>query len=275
MKIIMAGFSLLVLAGCLCTGMCADVSAEEMHAVIYNARLDREGAPAKWPDFCLEEVYGIKEHCYWPARDISLMTLFQDRVSMSVADWKKEHEDAYQPLDKTFAENLSRSKLLYIGQYTQGLFEDLFTDESYTESIKEFLRGGGTVLFDFYSGHNRASGFLEEVGADVPEWKRIASYDSYICPEHREHAIFNVPNKIPEDRVFGGHGGFVNWTENHKALLRDTADTGEVASLILQENILGEGRLLFLQTSQEFRPAGLRRQLTDNIIAYVYGVKSD
>ncbi len=264
-------FSLVIFVVFFCSGIGSNVSAEQKHAVIYNGRLDREGAPAKWPAFCMEEVYKIKQHCYWPARDKTLMALFSDKVDMSVEDWKREHENTYQPLDETFAKNLQKSRLLYIGQYTHGLFENLFTSDAYTSSIKEFLRRGGTIIFDFYSGYREASDFLESIGADVPEWESIASYDSHICPEHKQHAVFNVPNRISRERIFGAHGGFVDWTENHKALLRNTADGGEIAALILQENILGRGRIFFLQTSQEFRPAGLRRQLTDNIIAYVFG----
>jgi hypothetical protein len=188
-------------------------------------------------------------------------------------EWKKKYADtdAGRLLDDKFLEDLNKSRLLYIGQYVYSYFEELFTNPKYAEGVKAFLKRGGTILFDYYS--SSGSGFLSSVGVEIPvaPSKSIGYTAVSIWPENQNMLLLNSPYEITESvkiKSLGSHGGWEKWSARQVAPLRGVKDPEKEAILIVQENVLGTGRIIFNQTIMTFRE---RSRFTDNIIAYVFG----
>jgi len=270
----MAGYKRLMVA-CLFLAICFGTSftgraeSAELHAVIFNAKFDKKGAPRTFPQFSLEKEYGITEHRYWPS--VKSMKFHLKDKGITPEEWEKQYADAGQLLDDKFLEDLNKSKLLYIGQYVYYYCGELFANPKCADGLKTFLERGGTILFDYYS--SSGSGFLSPVGVEIPvsPAKSISYTAVSIWPENKNMSLLNNPYEITESvkiKSLGSHGSWEKWSAKQVAPLRGIKNPEKEAIFIVQENVLGAGKIIFNQTITTFRK---RSEFTDNIIYYAFG----
>ena len=177
--------------------------------------------------------------------------------------------------------DLAKSKLLVSGQYVGDRSQFLFSDELLKGAVGKFLEAGGTLFFD-YNGlplGGACQGYLGGIGVDCPRWgdeKRARNYWSAIVPEEVGHALLAEPNRMARGETkIRGFGFWQSGAEGQVVLLRPNIDpTG--AGLVLQERVLGQGRVIFNRAYSVFRfKKGARgsadTKLLQNLLTYVFG----
>lgn len=171
------------------------------------------------------------------------------------------------PKDDSLIENIGKAKLLYVGQYSES-FLTITGNKILSEAVKNFLKNGGCIFFDFSSTSKYYDTFLNEVGVNNPAGSfSDGYYNSVIFPENTGMKIFNIPHKI--SGTFRCYGWWGKWTDEQIVPLRDFANQEKRAAMIIQENVLGKGRIIFNQYPDIFRKP---TPLTENILSYVYGI---
>jgi len=201
------------------------------YAVILN------GEGRNFPPFSLFEEYSINEFRYSSQKGSALI------------------------------ENICKAKLLYVGQYSES-FLTITNNKILCEAVKNLLKKGGCIFFDFSSTSKSYDTFLNEVGVNNPAGSfSDGYYNSVILPENTGMKIFNIPNKI--SGTFKCYGWWETWTDKQIAALRDFAKPENRAAMIIQENVLGKGRIIFNQYPEIFRNP---IPLTENILSYIYGI---
>ncbi|NLS93982.1 MAG: hypothetical protein GXX96_17625 [Planctomycetaceae bacterium] len=227
---------------------CSGAAAEELlpmeHVVVFNNNGRVPPSPNVYPLFRLSERFGLVEDFY---------------TSSS--------------LDVSLPGNLTRSRMLYVGQYCDEL--PLFRDPAIGEAVREHLKQGGILVFDYNTGtpqgrfHPETDKFLKSVGVESPGVFQTG-YGSSRLAEAGSHAIVSQPVAVGGKGV-GHYGWWEKWSPDQVVLARDQAKPGQ-ATLILQEGVLGKGAVLFSQLPTVFRSDdGLAFDLVHNIIAYAYG----
>jgi hypothetical protein len=188
-------------------------------------------------------------------------------------------EDFYTTatLDASLRDNLKRSAMLYIGQYSDE--SPLFRDPAICEAIRGHLKRGGLVVFDYNTGtadgrfRPETQEFLKSVGVEPPADFR-PGYGESRLEKADAHVLLARPVPIGVQGV-GHYGWWEKWSSEQVVLARDQANPAR-ATLILQENVLGKGAVLFNQLPLAFRTLqGPDFDLVHNIIAYAYGKGRD
>lgn len=184
-------------------------------------------------------------------------------------------EDFYTPgnLDATLAENLGRSKMLYIGQYSDE--SPLFADADVQAAIRSHLTRGGLVVFDYCGGsskgrfHAETEAFFKSILVALPG----EFHPGYGASRFRlagTHAILNQPAALAGKST--GHYGWFERPAASQIVLACDRDQEGHATLILQEGVLGKGSVLWSQLPSVFRDSsGVSLDLVKNVIAYAYG----
>lgn len=240
---------LAMVVGATSTGLgLADEPFPLPHAVVLNNNGRVPPTPNVYPLFRLSERFGLVENFYTPAG-----------------------------FGVSFREDLERSALLYIGQYSDE--SPLFRDPGICEAIRGHLKGGGMVVFDYHTGarddrfHPETIEFLKSIGVEPPG-DFHTGYGSSRFEEADAHVLLSRPAAIG-GRTLGHWGWWQKWSADQTVLARDRNAPSQ-ATLILQDGVLGEGTVLFSQLPSPFRePAGLPFDLVRNIIAYTYDGRSD
>ena len=124
--------------------MRAETSAGENtgHIVIFNTA--REGSPDKnYPQYSFEKKFGVVEHRYAYAH---------------------EGERSTPAIDEKLIADLNKSKMLYIGKWAGGNAGYLFYKKpQYAEAIKNLLKRGGLIFFDYNGVSGLLKPFLDEI----------------------------------------------------------------------------------------------------------------
>jgi len=260
---------LLLLLGPALSGTPAQPDPGGPHAVVCNGLPSKGRAPKNFPCFSLWEEYRIREHRYWPAGDRRLARALHG-TGLDVAGWKKKHADVYRPLDHAFAAELKRAKLLYVGQYSGGC-PGLFADRARWDALKAFLTGGGTIVFDYLATTPTLTPFLDAAGVENPGGKdgifELKGCKAVPWPEDRNPPLLRAPNRIAG--LVPGYGWWEKWSAAQWAPLREAAAPDKRAVMIVQDNVLGNGRIIFSQAVEVFRE---RSELTDNFFTWIYGL---
>jgi len=250
------------------------LKAEEFHAVIFCHARIIEDTFFVYPGFPLKRL-GIVEHRYWTP-DVG------ERIERSALskELKDKYKNICKPLDITFIDNLKKSKFLYIGQYSTGVLTPLFQTE-YHEAIKEVLEKGGVLFFEYLATPPKlspADSYLKSIGVESPgpakNWKdrpgRGSYYAAAIYSKDEESTPLNTPG-FPDC-----YGWWDNWSIEQVALLRMKDDTSK-AAMIIQEEVLGKGTVIFNQFSLLFRKELFQNPelkhaegLLQDILAYAY-----
>lgn len=228
------------------------VAAEELlplqHVVVFNNNARTPPSPNVYPLFRLSERFGLVENFYTPAS-----------------------------LDASFGEALNRSSMLYIGQYSDE--SPLFRDPAIGDAIREHLKQGGLLVFDYNTGTRQdryrpeTQEFLKSVGVEPPG-SFESGYGQSRFDKPDTHTLLSQPMPIG-GRGVGHYGWWEKWSPDQIALARDGTRPNR-ATLILQENVLGNGAVLFSQLPSAFRTSeGLNFDLVHNIITYAYGDRRD
>ena len=239
-----ASLLLAAVVGTLCSSSAAEQLLPLEHVVVFNNNGRKPPTPNVYPLFRLSERFGLAEDFY-----------------------------TLETLDASFGENLKRSRMLYVGQYSDE--SPLFRDPAICEAIREHLRQGGLLVFDYGTGTRddryrpETLEFLKSVGV-TPPGDFHTGYGRSQFEKSDAHAVLSRPVSIGGKSV-GHYGWWENVSPEQIVLARDQANADQ-ATLILQENVLGAGAVLFNQLPAAFRtPDGLYFDLVHNIITYAYG----
>jgi len=260
-KIIFLGFCM-VMGFSLSTA----VKAEAFHAVIFNDVKIGKGGVYAYPGFSLKQ-FGIVEHKYW---NLDAETKIENNKEIS-KELKKKYKNICRPLDKSFIDNLKKSKFLYIGQGSGGASWPLFKSEN-AEAVKEFLKNGGVLFFD-YNASASPDSFLNSISVKKPLYGTPGYCTPAIYFKDREHILVNKPNKISDELKKGSaHGCWGKWSDKQAALFRNLCYLEVSAAMIVQKNVLGKGTIIFNQIFTIFRNLkGEHGKLVENILTYAYG----
>ncbi len=227
-------------------GSCA--AAQELlpleHVVLFNNNGRQPPTPNVYPLFRLSERFALVEDFYMPAN-----------------------------LDATIAEDLRRSGMLYIGQYSDE--SPLFADPELCRSIRSHLETGGLIFFDYNTGHRgirfypETVAFLKSVGATPPD-DFHPGYGTSRFEEADAHGVLAGPAPIG-GKTTGHYGWWQKWSPKQIVLARDR-DEPSNATLLLQDEVLGKGTIVFSQLPSVFRTtAGVPFEFVKNVVDYAYG----
>lgn len=254
------------------------VKAEEIfHVVTYNRLPNDGGKPVPLIEGDLKKEYGIIEHHYFPPGE-DVLELMKKRatgkgVDISIEDWKVKYKDDYKPVDNSFIDNLSKAKLLYFSKWCGSCSQYLFNRDEYANAVSEFLKKGGTVFFDFNSANLVLTPYLDSIHVKNPassssDTTVVGDYVASVSPEYKNHALVNNPYKILG--TVRGYNWFwkKNCSEEQILLFVDSVDSNKVA-MVVQENVLGKGTIIFTQLYPIFGKE--HKELLENILSYVYG----
>ena len=233
-------------------GLFCGIYADDLHAVIFNA--DNR----YYPVFSLKTECQIQEHRYY----------IPNTNNTSLSNVNKD-VPVGRPLDVSFLENMERTKLLYIGQYADDtLLRNLFDDPKSGACITNFLAKGGTLFFDYNSAYHILNSFLKSVGVDQPGARKPGACSVAIWPDNAQMGLFHQPNQITAIKQ-QSYSWWEKWSDGQIAPLRNASDPGRQATMIIQERVLGKGRVIFNQNYEYFRSCGM---FTENLLTYIYGV---
>jgi len=217
--------------------------------------------------------YGVAVHHYWPGKEYVEDVLRRIKSGLTYAEWENKNRDTYSPLDASFPAALEGAQLLYIGQYTHDSAALPF--QRYPEAVRKFLQNGGTVLFDYFSATPALNGFLAGVGVENPS----PTYSSLKPGCHlaipwgkKEQPLFKIPHDV-DGKDFRVYGWWEKWSGAQAAPFRSSDQSNARAVIIIQEKVLGKGRIIFSQMSCAFRTPmeGGDKLLLENILSYVFG----
>ena len=202
------------------------------------------------------------------------MTAKRKKVDLSIEDWKSKYKDEYKPVDESFIDNLSKAKFLHFGQYCFRYSYYLFNKPKYANAISEFLKKGGTIYFDYNATSLALTQYLDSINVKNPasgdsDTTCSGSYGATdVSSEYKNHPLVNHPHKITS----GGRGYNWFWKNNCSKeqilLFTVSGDSREVA-MVVQENVLGKGTIIFTQLSPIFR--NRYKKLLENILSFAYG----
>lgn len=181
---------------------------------------------------------------------------------------------------KSLINSLLKSKLLLIGKYASGSARFLFMEEDYKKALNKFLENGGTIFFDYYGLSPISKKYLESIGVAFPDkvpQEKGKNYWSGIIPENLNHPVISTPNRITRGQTsIRGYNWWIKPSSKKQIVILIPNIDKEGAGLILQENVLGKGKIFFSQaysigpTKDQTTES---RKLLENILSYIYGEK--
>ena len=245
-------------------------------------RIQQEVRPLRYPQYSLGARYGLDEHFYCLGGK-GVVSKAAKLMEISGEEWHQKYGATYRNLDDTFPANLAKSRFLYFGQYsTVGCVKssgDLFTSAANRRAVSDLLRSGGIVFFDYYgTPMPQARAFVDYLGTigvehpgpiRVPE--KASRQTAVVWPENRDHPL---ARGIGKEELLA-YGSWGRWSDKQLALFRAKNDASK-ATLIVQEGVLGKGRIVFSQIVFPFREqagrgVGGNRTLAENVLALAFG----
>ena len=166
------------------------------------------------------------------------------------------------------AQDLAAAKLLVVGCYADADAEEVIADQRCQEALRAFLGAGGTLYFDFGScfGGVKGRAFLKSVGVEIhPQSAPTSKGYPLEVPKGATHPLLTTPNDLVKLAVsYYGYRGTYAAQPGQIPLLSVKGEPGRCAAL-LQEGVLGKGRLLFSCVY------GCPDLLIQNILVCAYG----
>jgi len=244
---------------------------ERLAAVVFNGISPANGSLRNSPEVSLEKKYGIVIHKYWPEKECIEQVLKKvkadDEASMSFDEWEAKNKDIYKPIDEDFVSDLERSKLLYLGQYA-GEFANI-PFKKYPNAVRKFLEGGGVIFFDYFSTTSALNEFLKNVNVENPSRDfKSGSYGAIPWKGITNTLLLNFPHKLGKGH-FSAYGWWEKWPDNQIAPFRSEIGLGQRAAMIIQEKVLGKGKIMFSQMYNIFTPAD--KKILENTLSYIFG----
>lgn len=220
------------------------------------------------------EIYGVEVFNYWPDVEyVKQMLSKQKKGGVTYEEWLEQNKEDYRPLSDKFMEDLEKAKLLYIGQRTSETAGMLF--KKYPEAVKKFLQCGGVIFFDYGSASPSLNKFFKSVDVENPsaDYKNMKSGDySAVSWEKCDISLLKMPHDMKKGKRIAAHGSWIKWTETQTAPFRNVNDPEKLAAMIIQENVLGKGTVIFNQIYCIFRKAerGGNKKLLENTLSYIF-----
>ncbi|OGV56143.1 MAG: hypothetical protein A2017_15805 [Lentisphaerae bacterium GWF2_44_16] len=218
------------------------------------------------------EIYGIEVFNYWPDVEyLKQMLGRQKKGGVTYEEWLEQNKEDYRPISDKFMEDLEKAKLLYIGQRTSEAANTLF--KKYPEAVKKFLQRGGVIFFDYGSASPSLNKFLKSIDLENPsaDYKNMKSGDYSAVPwEKCDISLLKTPHDMKNGRI-AAHGSWGKWSDKQFAPFRNINDPEKRAGMIIQENVLGKGVVIFNQIYSIFRKAerGGNKKLLENTLSYI------
>ena len=250
--------------------------AEQLQAVICNGAQSRETSTEvfliRCPGVPIEKDYMIKCSYYWLDKE----NIDKDMRKAGKANYTLP-VDYLSFNDESFLKNLETAKLLYFGQ--KGGVTPYYVLSKYSEECKKFLAGGGTIFIDFFGGYlPDLTPFLQSVGVFNPcnTWDDYKTnfipgdYTAKVTEKYQDSPILNTPWKIKEA---GAHGWWITWNDKQIIPFQNPLYPGKSATMIIQENVMGKGKVIFNQLPFIFRGANESgdQKLLENTLTYIFG----
>ena len=223
----------------------ASVHGEEVsqhHMIILNS------PKRNHPDFSMEEEFGIVEHRYQTAYP--------------------NHD-----LGDAFINDLQQYQMLYLGQKASEDTRGIFVHPQYKEAITAFLRRGGVLFVDYFGcAAHEATQYFQTIGVDFPQRLGTgADYPAIPNPAHRKHTLLNTPHHL--DAHIRAAFWWEQWSDEQTPLFVSKSDPSH-AAMIVQQNVLGKGTVIFSHMPDMFRRTGRVKggqPVLENTLSFIYG----
>lgn len=252
--------------------------AEKLTIVAFNGIFPGDGSPTHTMPL---EAYGIETKNYWPDEKWTEKFLDilrkQKKTEISFSEWKKKHRELYKPLNDDFAADLESAQLLYFSQHIHDGSSVLL--DKYPDAVRKFLARGGVIFFDYFSARSGVlTKFLKSAGVENPSGTysdlKTGECSVVIWKGCQDMPLFKTPHNFdPETKFDRGYGWWEKWSDKQFAPLRNAKEPGKMAVMIVQENVLGKGKIIFNHYPMIFRgPAGGgNKKLLENTLSYIFG----
>jgi len=194
--------------------------------------------------------------------------------------WKQINKGLYNPFDETaFAKALKTAKVLYLrGSAAQDL-----PFVRCPQAVKDFLAGGGGIIFDCLDANTNVTAFLKSVGVEDPmaagRFVKSCGQRAVKAPG-LEHPIVRDTNERINDfnregfcRYHLTGGGWKGWSKDQFAPVRAFEDPEQIATVIVQENVCGKGRVVFSRNWNawwSYRSSMCDGLLSTNILSWLF-----
>lgn len=148
------------------------------------------------------------------------------------------------------AKRLDEVQLVLSGQYIGDTLNVVLADQDVQAAFSRFLTRGGTLFFDYNGlpGGGACRTYLEQIGVIAPtaaDWDGVQHYWSAILPAGPVHPLLASPNRFePGELPIRGFAYWTDVSEQQTALLRPNI-APDAAGLVLQQNVLGKGTVVF------------------------------
>jgi hypothetical protein len=226
----------------------------------------------KYPSVQLEKKYSIKCHYYYPDRKW-LEKLLAAGNGKNFIQWNREYPEYRSFRSEKFLEDLETAKLLYLGQYNQTSSAVI---NAYSKHIKKFLARGGVLFIDYSNNLPDFTDFFETIGVKnpVPEYKdyKTNSKNEYYKTEPNPKcklSLLNRPWKLDKIRSYGWWNV---WSDKQIIPFQNSAHPEKSAAMIIQENVMGQGKVIFNSISGIFRSSldGGNTKYLENTLSYIF-----
>ena len=187
--------------------------------------------------------------------------------------WNREYPEYRSFRSKKFLEDLETAKLLYLGQYNQ---TSTAVISAYSKHIKAFLARGGVLFIDYSNNLPDFTDFFETIGVKnpVPEYKdyKTNSKNEYYKAEPNPKcklSLLNRPWKLDKIRAYGWWNV---WSDKQIIPFQNSAHPEKSAAMIIQENVMGKGKVIFNSISGIFRSSldGGNTKYLKNTLSYIF-----
>ncbi len=177
-----------------------------------------------------------------------------------------------------FKEALSQAKIFVICRNTGEDVAIIFKKPSYRKAISNFLKKGGILIFQYSCGLwvSDVKKYLKETGVEPPGKAEGEYYKISISEENKNHPLLTSPNKLPAvSKLPSAYGWWKSWSEKQKPLFV-SAENQKNAAMLIQENVLGNGKVIFsrifyLTGEKYLKREKLYNEFIENLFTYAFG----
>jgi hypothetical protein len=245
-------------------------SQAQLKAVVCNSicfpKKSKKLMLREYPGIDLEKAYLIKFSYYWSSQETVIKAL-KKKGNQSIDEWRRQYPKYVPYTDNSFINNLKTADLLYIGQYNHESYR-IFVH--YHQDILDFLKSGGVVFFDFLGGVSpKLNKFLKAAGVLNPGYSHGESYVAEVVSEDNNFPLVTTPWKIKKVKA---HGWWTSWSDKQIVPFQNPNLSDKSATVIIQEKVMGKGKIIFSRLPWAFRSAYNRgnKKLLENILSCIF-----
>jgi len=173
-------------------------------------------------------------------------------------------------------EALDRSRLLVFGPPSGSARVNLdlvFANSANRNAVRSFLNRGGTIVFDGTGvAQGEITGFLAEIGVVPPkagDLPPLEKKEKHLVTPGPAHKILTTPQALTDELNPKIRSAYSSWDEKQIAPLR-LKQNPELAVLVIQENVLGGGRVVFNTTGLFDGRKTDGARLCDNLYTFAF-----